>query len=533
MKIFEKLLKFISPENLVAKLTYTPVVPFKLSQERSKGKGFFHKGQEYVHHSHLGINQTAFKRFSINQITTIILSFILIALFAFLSWHLTLIIFISALTLVYFADFIFNLILIIRSFSSPAEIDIKNRELLSLDPKKLPLYTIFCPLYKEWKVLPQFIEAMKKLDYPKNKLQIMLILEENDRETIQQVKNHNLPNFFDVVIVPNSKPKTKPKAMNYALKYARGEYVVIYDAEDIPDPLQLKKVVLAFGKSNRSVACVQAKLNFYNPNQNLLTKLFTAEYSLWFDLVLTGLHSMSAPIPLGGTSNHFPVKLLKELKGWDSFNVTEDCDLGIRLAKNGYHTAIVNSLTLEEANSSVGNWFGQRTRWIKGYIQTYLVHMRGFEKGNKHWGALHIGAFQLLVGGKVMSMCINLLMWIITLSYFIFRPFTGEFIESLFPTPVFYMAVVSLIFGNFCYLYYYMIGCKKHGHDELTKYMVFVPFYWLIMSFAAWKAIYQFITAPHYWSKTKHGLHLKSGETAEFSESKKILLRPKLKYANL
>src|SRR5258708_6606643 len=194
----------------------------------------------------------------------------------------------------------------------------------------------------------------------------MLLLEEDDKETIQKIKNYDLPSYFEIVIVPHSLPKTKPKACNYGLLHATGEYTVIFDAEDIPDPLQLKKAVIAFEKSGSQVVCIQAKLNFYNPTQSFFTKLFTAEYSLWFDLVLTGLQSIHAPIPFGGTSNHFRTKDLWLLKGWDSFNVTEDCDLGMRLVKQGYRTAVIDSITLEEANPAFNNWFWQRSRWIKG-----------------------------------------------------------------------------------------------------------------------------------------------------------------------
>ena len=180
-----------------------------------------------------------------------------------------------------------------------------------------------------------------------------------------------------MIIVPQSLPKTKPKACNYGLRQAHGEYVVIYDAEDIPEPDQLKKAYLALRRTvSRSVICAQAKLNFYNSHQNVLTRLFTTEYSLWFDLMLTGLQSARCPIPLGGTSNHFRVRHLRMLQGWDAFNVAEDCDLGIRIAQKDYATVIFNSTTFEEANSNLANWMRQRSRWIKGYMQTYFVHLR-------------------------------------------------------------------------------------------------------------------------------------------------------------
>ena len=318
-----------------------------------------------------------------------------------------------------------------------------------------------------------------------------------------------LPNYFQVIIVPHSEPKTKPKACNYGLHHAQGEYAVIYDAEDNPDPNQLKKAFIAFQKTRKNnVVCVQAKLNFYNSHQNILTRFFTMEYSLWFDLILPGLQSIKAPIPLGGTSNHFRTKDLKYLQGWDPFNVTEDCDLGIRIAKLGLHTAIINSTTLEEANSKLGNWFRQRSRWIKGYMQTYLVHMRRPHEFITDFKNPNILFFQLTVGGKILSLFINPLMWIMTISYFLFKDSLGPIIESFYLTPVFYMAIFSLIIGNFFYIYNYMIGCAKREQWDIIKYAFLVPFYWLAISLAAWKALFQLVTKPHYWEKTVHGFHL-------------------------
>ena len=484
------------------------IVPFHPKVEMKKGKGFHYKGQEFVHHSDLNYKETAFFRLTGSHKIIISEILIILILALFLNWHATLVTILAFLTGLYFIDLLFNLYLVTRSFSNPSEIEISEKEITEVPDTKWPTYTVFCPLYKEWQVVPQFVTAMSRLDYPKDKLQVMLLLEEDDKETIQHIRQQNLPSFFQIVVVPNSNPKTKPKACNYGLLHATGEYTVIYDAEDVPDPLQLKKTILAFKKGGEQVVCIQAKLNFYNPHQNLLSRMFTAEYSLWFDLVLTGLQSINAPIPLGGTSNHFQTAMLKKLKGWDSFNVTEDCDLGMRLVKAGYKTAIVDSITLEEANSSYRNWVKQRSRWIKGYMQTYLVHSRSLTQFTMK--NLHFFSFQLIVGGKVLSMFINPLMWTITISYFLLRAHIGTFIESFFPSWVLYMGVFSLVFGNFLYIYYYMIGCAKHGHDELVKYVFFVPFYWLYMSVAAWLAVYKLITAPHHWAKTKHGLHMKN-----------------------
>lgn len=492
------------------KLADHSVIPLHPETEKKKGKGFHFKGREFIHHSDLPNHESSFKTLSIEQKLFLLCLILVVAIGFVANWLTTAIILVALITIIYFIDLIFNLFLIIRSFTKQPEINIVQGELDKLKDKDLPVYTVFCPLYKEWEVLPQFVTAMSRLDYPKDKLQVLLLLEEDDKETIRHAQSYNLPEYFKLIVVPDSLPKTKPKALNYGLKSATGEYVVIYDAEDIPDPDQLKKVIAAFKKEDKKTVCIQAKLNFYNPHHNLLTRIFTAEYSLWFDLILTGLQSLFAPIPLGGTSNHFRIKDLKDLKGWDSFNVTEDCDLGIRLAKRGYQTALINSETLEEANSDIPNWFRQRIRWIKGYIQTYLVHMRDPKAFLQNGQKRNFLAFQIIVGAKILSMFINPLMWVTTILYFAFRPITGPFIQQFFPAPILYMGVFSLVFGNFLYMYYYMIACVKRGHYELVKYVFFVPLYWLAMSIAAWQAVIQLIKRPHFWPKTIHGFHLDS-----------------------
>lgn len=485
-------------------LIKTPHVRIK----RSKYQTFIHNGTEFVHYAKLPPNLTAVFLLNSWQKLTLIGILCITSLMFIINWYVTLVTLIGIITVVYLVDLAFNLGIIYRSFSKEPEIKISRQKLQKHKKRTWPTYTILCPLYKEWKVVPQFTKAIGALDYPKKRIQVLFLMEKNDKATIKKVKNHKLPSNFTVVVVPDTKPKTKPKALNYGLSLATGDYLVVYDAEDIPDPLQLKKAVLAFEMQKKKVVCVQAKLNFYNPHQNLLTRLFAAEYSLWFDLVLTGLQTIHAPIPLGGTSNHFRKKDIEELGGWDSFNVTEDADLGMRLTKRGFKTVLVNSYTMEEANSNLSNWFKQRSRWIKGYIQTYIVHMRNPQAFFKDIRKPHVISFQIIIGGKVLSMIINPLMWITTISYFSFRETIGPTVEQFFPGPIFYMAVTSLVAGNFLYTYYYMLGIAKRKDWNLIPFSFITPLYWLLMSAAAIYAFYEIIVRPHYWHKTIHGLHL-------------------------
>ncbi len=485
--------------------------PFVIKPEHGDsmvGAGIAHNRQRFVTHTTLHHHISALRTFAPWQRNLIwgVFFFILIGLIV--SPLHTGILIVAILTAIYFIDALFNLFLVMKSLKTPPELSSTDEELVAIDEQLLPVYSVLCPLYKEAHMLPTFVAAMQALDWPKTKLDVLLLLEENDPETIAAARAMDLPGYFRILVVPHSMPKTKPKACNYGLSFASGEYVVIYDAEDIPEPSQLKKAYLGFQNSHPSVRCLQAKLNYFNPHQNLLTRLFTAEYSLWFDVILPGLQSINTSIPLGGTSNHFRTRDLLELEGWDPFNVTEDCDLGARIFKRGFRTAIIDSVTLEEANSDVKNWIRQRSRWIKGYMQTYLVHMRHpvtFVRENG-WHAL---IFQLVVGGKIGFMFINPFLWLATLSYFTLYIIVGPTLEALFPPLVFYFAALSLIFGNFLYLYYYMIGTAKREHFQVVKYVFLVPFYWFLVSWAAFIGLYQLIRNPHYWEKTLHGLHVK------------------------
>lgn len=491
-----------------------PISPTQIlpsTNQSMQGAGVEYRGKKYITHSTLETQKTALYNLESWQKYFLVTVAILAACGLFFGAIPTIIFGIGILSIFYFFDALFNLFLVTKSLREPPDILFTQDELANLKDDELPTYTILCPLYHEVKVIPRFLNAIANIDWPKDKLEVLILLEEDDAETIAAFNKNHLPAYIKPVIVPYSEPKTKPKACNWGLSLARGEYLVIYDAEDVCEPMQLKKAYVGFKKVDPEVICLQAKLNYYNPEQNLLTRLFTAEYSLWFDVILTGLQTINTCIPLGGTSNHFKTADLKKLKGWDAFNVTEDADLGVRLFKAGYKTAIIDSTTFEEANSQVHNWLRQRSRWIKGYIQTYLVHMRdpkGFVKDK----GIHAFFFQIFIGGKLAFMFINPILWVVTISYFTLNGLVGEAIEAVYPSYVFYTALTSFVLGNFTFMYYYMVGCAKRKQWEIIKYLALVPFYWLLISGAAVVALYQLITKPHYWEKTNHGLDFDRGQ---------------------
>lgn len=373
----------------------------------------------------------------------------------------------------------------------------------------LPLYTVLVPLHREGKILSVLMERLAALDYPADRLEILLLVESDDHETRHALDFFYLPPHIRPLTVPAGEPRTKPRALNVGLARARGEYIVVYDAEDRPEPDQLRKAVAAFCEMPRRVVCLQARLNFYNARQSILASLFAVDYIQWYYMLLPGLMRTGAFIPLGGTSNHFRIEALRRLGGWDPYNVTEDCDLGARIARSGLDVAMLNSTTWEEAVTRTRHWVKQRSRWVKGYMQTYLVHMR---HPFRLWRQLDVRAFcdfQVLVGGSVLMLLINPLMWALTVTYLASgnADLMGE-IRSLFPPVVYYPSLLCFVAGNFLFFYASLYVCVRHGYHALTRYALLSPLYWVLMSAGAWAGFFSLVRHPHYWAKTEHGVSL-------------------------
>ena len=379
----------------------------------------------------------------------------------------------------------------------------------------LPVYTILVPAYDEPEVVGDLIGAMTALEYPAHKLQVLLLLEADDDVTINAARSCEESDVITIVLVPPADPRTKPKACNYGLHFATGDIVTIFDAEDLPEPLQLRRVVAAFQTLPDDIACIQAKLVYHNGHQNLLTAWFTAEYALWFGYLLPGMMGITSAIPLGGTSNHLRRDLLERVGAWDPFNVTEDADLGIRIAANGYRTAVIDSFTLEEANSDPINWVRQRSRWYKGYIQTWLVQIRNPMRLLRTIGPRSFLRFNLVLAGTPVIAVLNMGFWLLTLVWFLGQP---AVVETVFPPMVYFPALIALILGNSATIFMNLIALREDDRSDLLGAALTVPVFWVMMSVAATKGMYQMIRNPSYWEKTFHGLSTTKPD-AEMAES--------------
>jgi glycosyltransferase XagB len=411
---------------------------------------------------------------------------------------------VGIVTIVYVVCIAYRVYLFVRSNRADVSEVVTDEEARAVLDAELPTYTVMIPAYREPEVINHLVARIARLEYPVNRLQVLVLVEADDDETIEAVRDQDLGPQFTLVPVPPAEPRTKPKALNFGLTLARGELVAIYDVEDEPDTLQLRRAAVALRRLGPDVGCVQAKLSYNNPNQNLITRWFTIEYGMWFSFFLPGLASMRAPIPLGGTSNHFRRLALRSLGGWDPYNVTEDADLGIRMFREGYTVRVLESVTLEEANSDFVNWVKQRSRWYKGYLQTFFVHMRSPRELVREMGWKNSAHFCIFVGGTPVLAILNPVFWLMTALWFIAHP---TFIPQIFPAPVYYLGLGCWAFGNFTLGYLTLLSCRVSGRGEFLWAALAVPVYWVMMSMAAVKAVWQLVGTPALWEKTVHGLH--------------------------
>ncbi|RZJ00374.1 MAG: glycosyltransferase [Brevundimonas sp.] len=367
-------------------------------------------------------------------------------------------------------------------------------------PASLPRYTILCALHDEAAIVSQLIRRLSRIDYPADRLQGFLVLEEHDFATRQAALATTLPSWLSVFVVPPGFPRTKPRALNCALPSATGDLLTIYDAEDEPDPGQLRDAAARFAAdASGRLACLQAPLRIRparaaSNRSPFIDAQFAAEYAALFETVLPGLARLGLPFPLGGTSNHFRVDVLRRLGGWDAFNVTEDADLGFRIWRHGYRLGVIAAPTWETPPGPVGDWLPQRTRWLKGYMQTFGVHTR------RPWrlGWRGVAALMLTVGAGLASAALHApsVLWIVSaLLFFV--------VSGVWPAvPTLGLGVLMLGIGAAwasC-----AMGARRAGIRYSLLDMLLAPAYWSMLSLAFCHAVWRLIVQPFAWDKTAH-----------------------------
>jgi glycosyltransferase XagB len=381
----------------------------------------------------------------------------------------------------------------------------------------LPFVTILCPLYKERKVVGRLVSNLSQLEYPDDRVEVLLLIRESDSETREALQMIDMPSHFRIVSVTPGDYGTKPAALNVGLGQARGEYFTIYDAENGPEPLQLKRAALTLMNAAESVAGVQSIPVVSNWKSRrwwdrTIAKFQAAEYSSHYDLLNPALLKLGMPAPLPGNSVLFRTKMVNAVGEYDRFNKAEDADMAIRLARKGWKIVGISSQTTEEAPTAYGAWERQRRRWIDGFLQTYLVHMRHPIVLFKELGAVNFVVFQLVVGGTPFVLLLNPLLWFLTVSYWSTR---SSFIQELYPWPVMYVGFTAAALGYFVFYYSLLIGIMKRQMYANSLLMFAAPIYWALMSVAAYKAVYDHLFAHDYWHKTEHDVEESSAASRQ------------------
>ena len=391
----------------------------------------------------------------------------------------------------------------------------------------LPAYAVLLPVHKEANMLRHLVSRVDKLVYPRRKLRVLLLIEHDDLETLEAASRLRIPfyggpdqmaagGYLRIVVIPPGGPRTKPNAMNVAMNIVVREgceFVTVYDAEDRPDPDQLLKAVGTFRAATMDLACLQAELAFWNDDTNWVTALYWIGYKIHFTRFLPGLARLGLPIPLGGTSNHLRVSALLDValrpggQAWDPHNLTEDADLGARLAAAGYRVDLLSSTTMEEAPVKATVVDKQQRRWKAGYLQTGLVHTRRPLRSMRRMGPARWLCFNLLMLGVPVSFLLNPLFVALTVAYFTTR---SELIVALFPAPVYYPGVAVMLLGNLGLLYELMHACLEEaeharGRFDLVRYMLMAQLMWLWMSRSTYIAVFELVTGKRAWHKTPHG----------------------------
>ena len=368
-------------------------------------------------------------------------------------------------------------------------------------PRRTPVVSIFVPIFREAASLPDLVASLKALDWPVKALDIKILLEPEDETTIAEARWLTAGSHIECLVVPPSEPRTKPKAMNVALPFARGEIVAIFDAEDCPEPDQIRKAVATLDAGGDDVVCAQARLSHYNPKDNLLTRCVAMEYALWFDVLLAGLSRWGLPVPLGGTSLYVRTQTLRDIGGWDADNVTEDADLGLRLARAGKRSVVFDSVTHEEATGNAWLWIKQRSRWIKGFMLTWAVHMRDPARLVRELGLIPMLAINVLLLDGFLSFLMQpvVLIAVIATVTMDAPPWLG-----LMDVPGAGILLGALFAGQLLLLCgAFVAGYRRFGPGVAICAPLLWP-YWMLGGFAALIALGQLVTRPQFWEKTTH-----------------------------
>lgn len=402
--------------------------------------------------------------------------------------------------------FAFSAATVTRIFMAAASYDDPAEGVLLAD-RDLPTYTIVIALYREAEVASALVKALDAIDYPRAKLDIKFVVEQEDRQTFAALAAASPGVEYEIVVAPEGAPRTKPRALNVALPFARGELLTVYDAEDRPEPDQLRRAAARFARAGPRLGCLQARLVVDNAADNRLSAMFAIDYAALFEVANPGAAALNLPILLGGTSNHFRTAVLRDIGGWDAWNVTEDADLGVRLARCGYCVEMLASRTYEEAPNTLRALVNQRVRWMKGWMQTAFVHLRD---PIALWRNLRPLAFVTTIS-LFVSGVVSPLLWPWFAAVLARDLATGALFApaTVFDGVVDTCALWLALAGPVAMVWPAALGMRRQKLTSYWPLLFLLPVWHVMLSVAAWRAVYDLWRNPFGWAKTTHGLALR------------------------
>lgn len=405
------------------------------------------------------------------------------------------------ISVTYLSILLFRVAMLFQSVKANKE-KITDEEVKTLRDDELPVITILIPLYKEQEIIPQIFRYLSEFDYPQEKLDIIFILESSDPETSQAFLDMHPPANFKALLSPDIEPKTKPKAMNVALKVARGDVLVIFDAEVLPEKDQLKRAVVTF-KKYPDVKYLHGRMDVYNADENWITRLYTAEFCYFYHYLMPGFIESGYPVPISGHSTYFRREVIESVGAWDAYNVAEDCDIGIRIYRKGFGNGMMlDSHTWEQSTMTLPTWVRQRTRWIQGFVQTSMVQLRYpllLKRELKSWK--NFCAFLFLVPGNVILNFLNIIQWVF---FILWHTTHAPFLQSAYSGLTLYLATTNFIVGNFLFTFFAMYGLYMRNHFRIVPWAVLSFVYWIMLGIASIRSTWHLFLHPHKWDKTKH-----------------------------
>jgi cellulose synthase/poly-beta-1,6-N-acetylglucosamine synthase-like glycosyltransferase len=409
----------------------------------------------------------------------------------------------TMISILYLVIMCFKLWMMIISMRSVAQ-QCTAEELSLITDEELPVISIMIPLYKEQEIIPQIFQYLSDFDYPTDKLDIIFILESTDTETAAAFTAMNPPSHFKALLTPDIPPKTKPKAMNVALSVAKGDILVIFDAEVLPERDQLKKAYLTF-KRHPDAMYLHSKMDVYNANENWITRLYTAEFAYFYHFFLPGLVASRYPMPISGHSTYFRRQVIEKVGAWDAYNVAEDCDIGIRIFRKGFGSGmILESHTWEQSTTSIPTWVRQRTRWTQGFIQTSIVQLRYPLLLKRELGSwANFAVFLLLVPGTVILNILNMFQWCMFILWYTTE---APFLQIAYGGFSIYLATICLFFGNFLFTFFTMYSLYERRHYAIVPWALLSFVYWIMLGIATIRATIHLFLHPHKWDKTTHSV---------------------------